>query len=67
VIGAREGMEVMTSPKHENESEPEKENVCAHISCLCIAPDGEEYCGATCRDAESGDVEIACQCDHVAC
>jgi hypothetical protein len=40
---------------------------CAHIPCLCDVPDGEEYCGETCRDAGSDDVEIACQCDHPAC
>jgi hypothetical protein len=40
---------------------------CAHIPCLCDVADGEEYCGATCRDAGSDDVEIACQCDHPAC
>jgi len=41
--------------------------MCAHISCLCFVPDGAEYCGAACRVAGSGNVEIACQCDHVAC
>jgi hypothetical protein len=40
---------------------------CAHIPCLCDVPDGEEYCGETCRDAGSDDVEIACQCDHLPC
>jgi hypothetical protein len=44
-----------------------KKRMCAHIPCLCIVPDAEEYCGAACRDAESEDVEIACQCDHAAC
>jgi hypothetical protein len=29
-------------------------------------PDGEEYCGADCRDAGE-DVKNACQCDHAAC
>jgi hypothetical protein len=40
---------------------------CAHIPCLCDVADGEEYCGQICRDAGSEDVEIACQCDHLAC
>jgi hypothetical protein len=40
---------------------------CAHIPCLCDIADGEEYCGETCRDAGSDDVEIACQCNHAAC
>jgi len=39
----------------------------AHIPCLCDVAGGEEYCGETCRDAGSADVEIACQCDHPAC
>ena len=40
---------------------------CAHIPRLCAVAGGEEYCGETCRDAGSDDVEIACQCDHPAC
>jgi hypothetical protein len=44
-----------------------RKRMCAHISCLCSVPDRQEYCGAACRDAGSGDVEIACQCDHMAC
>jgi hypothetical protein len=40
---------------------------CAHIPCLCDVPKGQEYCGESCRDAGSEDVEIACQCDHAAC
>ena len=40
---------------------------CAHIPCLCVVPDGEEYCREACRDSGSEDVEIACQCDHLAC
>src|ERR1700739_3199105 len=50
---------------HDNEKEPEKENV--HTSCRCSVPDREEYCGAACRHAGSRGVEISCQCDHVAC
>ena len=44
-----------------------RKRFCAHIPCLCTLPDGEEYCGEACRDAGSEDVEIACQCDHLAC
>jgi hypothetical protein len=40
---------------------------CAHIPCLCDVRNGEEYCGETCREAGSEDVEIACQCDHLSC
>ena len=40
---------------------------CAHIPCLCDVSDGEEYCGNSCRDAGSEDVEIACHCDHIGC
>ena len=44
-----------------------KTKKCAHIPCLCDVPNGEEYCGDACREAGSEDVEIACQCDHLAC
>ena len=43
-----------------------KTKKCAHIPCLCDVPIGEEFCGESCRDAGSEDVEIACQCDHPA-
>jgi hypothetical protein len=45
----------------------QKTRKCAHIPCLCDVAGGQEYCGAACRDAGSQDVEIACQCDHLAC
>jgi hypothetical protein len=45
----------------------QKTKKCAHIPCVCDVPNGEEYCGAACRDAGSDDVEIACRCDHAAC
>lgn len=45
----------------------QKAKKCAHIPCLCDLSNGEEYCGEACRDAGSEDVEIACQCDHLAC
>jgi len=38
----------------------------AHIPCLCNVANGQEYCGQSCRDAGSDDVEIACQGDHSA-
>jgi hypothetical protein len=40
---------------------------CAHIPCLCNVSAGQEYCGDSCREAGSEDVEIACPCDHPAC
>ncbi len=40
---------------------------CAHIPCLCDVRPGEEYCWEACRFAGREDVEIACQCDHLAC
>jgi hypothetical protein len=40
---------------------------CAHIPCLCDVPRGKKYCGDSCRDAGSDDMEIACHCDHAAC
>jgi hypothetical protein len=45
----------------------QKSKLCAHIPCLCVVPPGEDYCSEACRDAGSEDVEIACQCDHLAC
>lgn len=45
----------------------QRTRMCAHIPCICAVPDGEEYCGEACRDAGSEDVEIACQCGHLAC
>lgn len=45
----------------------QKTNKCAHIPCLCDVRLGEEYCGEACRVAGSEDVEIACDCHHLAC
>ncbi len=45
----------------------EKLNKCAHLSCVCIAPEGEKYCSQFCKDAGSDEVEIACDCGHPAC
>jgi hypothetical protein len=28
---------------------------------------GEKFCGQACKEAGSGEVEIACQCDHATC
>ena len=41
--------------------------ICAHIPCLCEVPEGQTYCGESCRLAGEEDVEIACQCDHLSC
>ena len=43
------------------------ERKCAHIPCLCEVPEGRKYCGESCRDAGSEELEIACECDHPAC
>jgi len=59
-------MDVMTNPNTAPMTNQGK-RICAHISCLCIVPDGEEYCGPACQDGGSGDVDIACQCHHIAC
>jgi hypothetical protein len=40
---------------------------CAHLPCKCVAPAGAEYCGQACKEAGSGEVEIACLCDHGPC
>jgi len=40
---------------------------CAHLPRLCEVSKSEEYCGESCRDAGSEELEIACQCDHPAC
>jgi len=37
---------------------------CAHLPCLCVVPEGQKYCGQSCEDAGSNDVEIACECGH---
>lgn len=41
-----------------------KRKTCAHIPCRCEVPAGEKFCGQSCADAGSEDVEIACECDH---
>ena len=45
----------------------QKSRKCSHIPCLCDVPNGQQYCGDACREAGGEDVEIACQCDHLAC
>jgi len=40
---------------------------CAHIACFCDVPNGQEYCGDVCREAGRENMDIACQCDHLAC
>ena len=45
----------------------EKSRKCAHIPCVCTTSQGEKYCGQPCKDAGSGEAEIACPCGHPAC
>ena len=40
---------------------------CAHIPCRCEVTNGNKYCGQGCQDAGSDEVEIACDCSHLAC
>ena len=40
---------------------------CAHLSCRCVAPDGEKYCSQLCKEAGSSEAEIACDCGHPSC
>jgi hypothetical protein len=40
---------------------------CAHLPCRCMTQDGDKYCGQSCKEAGSSEVEIACQCDHGSC
>jgi hypothetical protein len=44
-----------------------EEKTCAHIPCRCVVPPGEKYCSQPCKDAGSGDIEIACECEHASC
>ena len=44
-----------------------EQRTCAHIPCGCPVPPGEKYCGESCRDAGSHEVEIECECLHSAC
>ena len=44
-----------------------EQKTCAHVPCTCAVPAGEKYCSESCRDAGSGEVEIACECDHATC
>ena len=45
----------------------DKTKTCAHEPCECTVPENEKYCSNICRDAGSGETEIACQCHHPAC
>ena len=39
---------------------------CAHPACICTAPEGEEHCSDSCKDA--GEMtEISCNCGHDGC
>jgi hypothetical protein len=66
MLRGRRRTKIMANQKMAVTANPKK-RMCARITCLCIVPDGEEYCGASCRDAGRDGVEIACQCDHALC
>ena len=40
---------------------------CAHIPGVCEVAMGQEFCSEVPQERGKQDVEIACQCDHVAC
>ena len=42
-------------------------HTCAHEPCRYEIQHGEKYCSQWCKDAGSGEVEIACECGHAAC
>jgi hypothetical protein len=42
-------------------------NKCAHVPCQCLAQVGDKYCGQSCKEAESKEAEIACECNHGTC
>lgn len=44
-----------------------EQHKCAHVPCRCPVQPGDKYCGQTCKEAGSEEVEIACQCDHGTC
>jgi hypothetical protein len=44
-----------------------EQNKCAHLPCRCSVQPDDKYCGPACKEAGSGEVEIACQCDHGTC
>jgi len=39
---------------------------CAHPACKCQAPEGEDYCSESCKDAADM-TEISCCCEHPEC
>ena len=44
-----------------------EQKICAHVPCGCVVRPGEKYCGESCKDAGSGEVEIECECGHATC
>jgi hypothetical protein len=44
-----------------------EQKTCAHIPCTCQVESGQKYCSDSCKDAGSGEVEIACECGHTTC
>jgi len=45
----------------------DKQTKCAHLPCRCSVQADDKYCGQSCKEAGSKEVEIACQCDHTVC
>jgi hypothetical protein len=39
---------------------------CSHPACNCMAPEGEDYCSESCKDAADM-TEISCCCEHPEC
>ena len=44
-----------------------EQKTCEHVPCTCAVERNERYCSESCRDAGSGEVEIACECGHATC
>jgi metallothionein len=44
----------------------EDQKKCAHPSCTCMAPKGENYCSQYCKDAGKT-MELSCNCGHPGC
>jgi hypothetical protein len=44
----------------------DKQEKCAHPSCLCAARKDSEYCSTYC-EGEAKTTDIACMCGHAGC
>jgi len=41
---------------------------CVHLPCQCLIPSMQEYCSATCSDADDVEItEFQCDCGHNIC